>query len=51
VPAFALRAALGELAEEALLGGQRAVPEVLRRHGYRFRHPALAAALSALTGR
>jgi uncharacterized protein len=50
VPASVLRAALGELADDALLTGQRAVPEVLQRHGFRFRHPALAAALAALTG-
>ncbi|GDY30418.1 TIGR01777 family oxidoreductase [Gandjariella thermophila] len=50
-PAFVLRAALGELADEALLAGQRAVPEVLQRHGYRFQHPALAVALHALLRR
>jgi uncharacterized protein (TIGR01777 family) len=49
VPAFALRLALGELADETALAGQRAVPHVLERHGYPFRHPALNAALSAAT--
>lgn len=46
-PAFALRLALGELAE-ALLGGQRAVPRRLQEAGYRFQHPALDEALSTL---
>ncbi|MBW0009921.1 MAG: TIGR01777 family oxidoreductase, partial [Pseudonocardiales bacterium] len=45
-PGFALRLVLGaELVEEMVLAGQRAVPAVLREHGYSFRHPTLAAAL------
>jgi uncharacterized protein len=48
VPAVALRLALGaELVDEMLLTGQRAVPAVLRKHGYRFQHPTLRAALTA----
>lgn len=47
VPAFALRLALGELAE-ALLGGQRAVPRRLQEAGYRFKHPTLDGALAGL---
>ncbi|MFR9729149.1 TIGR01777 family oxidoreductase [Saccharopolyspora sp. MS10] len=50
VPEFALRAALGQAADEALLAGQRAVPEKLDEHGYSFAHPALQAALSAALG-
>lgn len=46
VPAFALRLALGELAD-ALLTGQRAVPEKALQLGYRFTHPTLADALRA----
>jgi len=46
VPAFALRLALGELAD-ALLTGQRAVPEKALTLGYRFRHTALGDALRA----
>jgi NAD dependent epimerase/dehydratase family enzyme len=43
-----LRLALGaELVDEMLLTGQRAVPAVLRKHGYRFQHPTLRAALTA----
>jgi uncharacterized protein len=44
VPAFVLRAALGELAE-VLLGGQRAVPAEAKRLGYHFRYPNLRPAL------
>lgn len=49
VPPFALRLLLGEMAG-MLLGGQRAVPAALLRHGYTFRHPELDPALvSALS--
>lgn len=44
VPAFALRATLGEMGE-LLLGGQRAVPEALETMGFSFRYPKLADAL------
>ena len=44
VPAFLLRAALGEMAD-MLLTGQRAVPAQAERLGYRFRYAKLAAAL------
>ncbi|NUT51037.1 MAG: TIGR01777 family protein, partial [Saccharothrix sp.] len=46
-PAFALKAVLGEVAEEGLLAGQRAVPRVLEQHGFQFQHPALGAAVAA----
>ncbi|MEO6083191.1 MAG: TIGR01777 family oxidoreductase [Umezawaea sp.] len=46
-PGFVLKAVLGELAEEGLLSGQRAVPKVLERNGFHFLHPALGAAVSA----
>ena len=49
-PAFALRLALGQMADEALLASARAVPSRLQAAGFRFAHPtvdkALAAALS-----
>lgn len=49
-PAFALRLALGQMADEALLASVRAVPTRLLVAGFRFAHPtvdkALAAALS-----
>lgn len=48
VPGFVLRRMLGQVADEALLAGQRAVPEVLDKHGYSFAHPTLEAALSTV---
>lgn len=47
VPGFALRAALGEAADELVLTGPRAVPAALRRAGFPFRHPTLPDALAA----
>jgi uncharacterized protein (TIGR01777 family) len=44
VPGFALRLLLGEFAE-ALLTGQRLMPEVARKEGFEWRFPELAAAL------
>jgi hypothetical protein len=49
-PAFALRLALGELSE-ALLTGQRVVPQKAEALGFRFRWPTLEAALRDLLGR
>jgi hypothetical protein len=45
VPGFALRAALGELAEYAL-HGRRVVPSRLRELGFAWSHPTLAEALA-----
>ena len=47
-PAFALRLALGEMADALLLGSQRVVPERLQQLGYRFVHPDLTHALTAV---
>ncbi|WP_236788839.1 TIGR01777 family oxidoreductase [Amycolatopsis sp. GM8] len=47
VPAFALRLALGETADEMALVSQRAVPAALRDAGYAFIHPTVDAALAA----
>ncbi|MGH3694326.1 MAG: TIGR01777 family oxidoreductase [Pseudonocardiaceae bacterium] len=48
VPAFAMRLARGaEMVDEMALIGQRAIPAVLREHGYPFQHPTLSAALTA----
>jgi len=44
-PAFALRLALGEMAEALLLSSQRVAPAKLQQAGYRFAHPDLGAAL------
>lgn len=46
-PAFALKLALGEFAEEALLGGQHVRPRRLEEAGYSFRYPELGPALQA----
>lgn len=51
VPAAALRLLFGELADQALLGSQRAVPARLVDLGYRFRHPTIDAALAHVLGR
>lgn len=46
VPAFALRLLFGRgLADEALLGGQRAVPSRLQREGFTFEYPTLQSSL------
>lgn len=47
IPSFALRAVVGEFADEAALSGQRAVPAVLEEHGFEFQHPTVRAALGA----
>jgi NAD dependent epimerase/dehydratase family enzyme len=44
-PAFALRLALGEMADALLLGGQRVLPEKAQRHGFTFRFGTVEAAL------
>lgn len=50
VPAFALRLAFGEMAEETLLVSQRAVPERLVASGYSFRFPEVRDALEHEVG-
>jgi uncharacterized protein len=47
-PAFALRLALGEMADALLLSSQRVVPQKLQQLGYRFLHPDLGVALAAV---
>jgi hypothetical protein len=49
VPGFALRALLGEFAEEGLLGGQRAIPAALERAGFEFHHHTIGEAMSYVT--
>lgn len=44
-PSFALRLMFGEMADEALLGGQRALPRRLQSEGFRFAYPSLESAL------
>jgi len=50
VPAFFVRAALGEMAQ-LLVDGQRVVPRRALASGFVFRHPDLRAALADLLGR
>jgi uncharacterized protein (TIGR01777 family) len=45
VPAFALKMALGDMAEEMLLSGQRMSPSRALQSGYEFRYPLLQDAL------
>ncbi|MEE4193014.1 MAG: TIGR01777 family oxidoreductase [Halieaceae bacterium] len=51
VPAFVMRIALGELADELLLTGQRVVPERLEAAGFSFEYRSLDQALRALLAR
>ena len=46
-PAFALRVALGEMADAALLSSTRAIPAKLTDAGFRFTHPTIDLALNA----
>jgi len=48
IPAFVLRAALRDLADEAILAGQRLLPEKALRAGFRFAFPELEPALRDL---
>ncbi len=50
-PAFAMRLALGEMADEMLLSGVRARPAVLEDAGFRFARPDLESALAFELGR
>ncbi len=47
-PAFAVRLALGEMADGLLLASARVEPGRLLLSGYRFRHPELEGALRDL---
>ena len=50
-PAFGLRLALGEMADALLLSSQRVKPQVLEKLSYKFLHPELSAAFSAVLHR
>ena len=50
-PAFALKLAMGEMANEVLLAGQKVSPARVLRSGFQFRYPLLAEALKASLGR
>lgn len=49
-PAFALRLAVGEMADALLLSSQRVLPERAAQAGYSYRHTALDEALRAIIG-
>jgi uncharacterized protein len=51
VPGFALRTLLGEIADEGLLVGQRAIPAGLERAGFSFHHNTVGEALTYATAR
>jgi len=51
MPGFAVRAALGEFADEGLLIGQRAIPSALERAGFQFHHNTIGEALAYATAR
>ncbi len=51
VPAFAARLALGEMADELLLGGQRVQPARLAATDFSFEHTTLEAALRHVLGK
>jgi uncharacterized protein len=51
LPGFAVRAALGEFADEGLLMGQRAIPSALERAGFEFHHNTIGEALGYATAR
>lgn len=49
LPGFAARIAFGELADEGLLAGQRAIPAALEQAGFQFRHNTIGEALGYAT--
>ena len=50
-PAFALRLALGEMADALLLSGQNAVPAKVEQLGFTFKYSSLDEALAAIFSR
>ncbi len=48
IPAFALKIAFGEMAQEVLVAGQRVYPRVLEHAGFGFRYPVLGEALTSV---
>jgi uncharacterized protein (TIGR01777 family) len=50
-PGFALRLALGEMADAAILSGQRVLPAKAQSLGFAFRYEALEPALRSIYGR
>lgn len=50
VPGFALKAVIGEFADEAILTGPRAIPRALEDAGYTFEHNTVGEALRVAVG-
>jgi uncharacterized protein len=50
IPSALLHRVAGDFADELLLGGQRVLPDKAETSGFRFRHPTLRHALSAILG-
>ena len=50
VPAFALKAAMGQMAQDTLLSSTRALPIKLEAAGFEFKNPSLQPALEAMLG-
>ncbi|HYK04015.1 MAG TPA: TIGR01777 family oxidoreductase [Thermoanaerobaculia bacterium] len=50
-PGFALKLAFGQMAEEALLAGQKVLPRRAEREGFRFELPSIDAALARALGK
>lgn len=48
VPAFALKLAFGEMAQQTILASQRVTPARLLSQGYTFQHPSLRTCLASL---
>uniref|UniRef100_A0A7S3L4Q3 DUF1731 domain-containing protein n=1 Tax=Amphora coffeiformis TaxID=265554 RepID=A0A7S3L4Q3_9STRA len=46
-PAFAVKLLFGEMGEEMLLGGVRAVPRALEKSGFKFEHPNIDLAVQS----
>ena len=51
VPAFAMRLAVGEAADELLLSSTRAEPARLKEAGFEFRHPEINEAMRSVLGK
>jgi uncharacterized protein len=51
MPGFAVRAVVGEFADEGLLRGQRVIPAALERAGFEFHHSTVGEALRYATAR
>ena len=50
MPAFAVRLAFGEMADEMLLASQKVIPKKLTSAGFQFQHPQLEAAMKKYVG-